>query len=203
KQSLWLGPTQAGPLMISDNADPMYMLRLSRTSPWILPGVLHWLGHVKGEFLFSKLSGHQFPQRPFFNLQKISFHPTENLELGFTRSSIWAGVGHPFTAQSLLRNFGSVSDTFNNSLNRDDPGDRKSGFDFSYRVPGLRRWLTVYSDMYSDDDPSPLAAPRRAAVSPGFYIPRFPLLDKLDFRGDINSTQLLAGDRGPHFIYIN
>ena len=207
KQSLWLAPTEASPLMLSDNADPMYMLRLSRTTPLVLPGFLHWLGPVRGELLFSKLSGHQFPARPFFNLQKVSFHPTKNLEIGFTRAAIWAGVGHPFTARSLLRNFTSLSSTLVESVgfgNRNDPGDRKAEFDFSYRVPGLRNWLTIYSDSYSDDDPSPLANPRRAAVNPGFYLSHLPGLAKLDLRAEATSTQLLtAFDLGPQFIYFN
>jgi hypothetical protein len=207
KQSLWLGPTESAPLMVSDNADPMYMLRLSRTTPLVLPGFLHVLGQVRGEFLFSKLSGHQFPARPFFNLQKISFHPTGNLEIGFTRASIWAGVGHPFTARSLLRNFTSLASSLTQSSafgNSSDPGDRKAGFDFSYRVPGLRNWLTVYSDMYSDDDPSPIANPRRAAVNPGLYISHLPGLPKIDLRGEATSTQMLtSADLGPTFLYFN
>lgn len=203
KQSLWLGPT-AAPLMLSNNADPMYTLDFSRTSPLVLPGFLHWLGPVSGEFLFSKLSGHQFPARPFFNLQKVSFHPTGNLEIGFTRASIWAGVGHPFTAHSLARNLFSTSDSLPGFGDRNDPGDRKSGFDFSYRIPGLRDWLTVYADMYSDDDPSPLANPRRAAVNPGFYISHLPGLSKVDLRGEVTSTQMLTAlDRGPSFFYFN
>lgn len=205
KQSLWLGPGESAPLMLSDNADPMYMLRLSRTSPWVLPWILRWLGPVRGEFLFAKLSGHQFPARPFFNLQKISFHPTRNLEIGFTRASLWAGVGHPFTAHALERNFFSLGDTpagpFNNP---NDLGDRKSGFDFSYRLPGLRNWLTLYSDSYSDDDPSPLANPRRAAVNPGLYLSHFPKIAKLDLRVEAVSTQSLTStDRGGQFLYFN
>src|SRR6185437_4762385 len=172
------------------------------------PGLFHWLGQIRGEFLFSKLSGHQFPQRPFYNLQKVSFHPTQNLEIGFTRASLWGGVGHPFTFRSLLRNFGSFNDTsvFTPSVfgDRNDPGDRMSGFDFSYRIPGLRKWLTIYSDMYSDDDPSPLANLRRAAVNPGFYLSHLPKLAKLDFRGEVASTQMLTGnDLGPTFLYFN
>ena len=205
KQSLWLGPGESAPLMLSDNADPMYMLRLSRTSPRVLPWILRWLGPVRGELLFAKLSGHQFPARPFFNLQKISFHPTKNLEIGFTRSSLWAGVGHPFTAHALQRNLFSLGDTpagpFNNP---NDLGDRKSGFDFSYRLPGLRNWLTLYNDMYSDDDPSPLANPRRSAVNPGLYLSHFPRIAKLDLRVEAVSTQSLTStDRGGQFLYFN
>ncbi|HMF89063.1 MAG TPA: capsule assembly Wzi family protein [Candidatus Angelobacter sp.] len=205
KQSLWLGPGQSGPLMLSDNADPMYMLRLSRTTPLVLPWILRHLGEIKGEFLFSKLSGHQFPARPFFNLQKISFHPTRNLEIGFTRASLWGGVGHPFTLHALERNFLALGDTPGSTFdNRNDIGDRKSGFDFSYRLPGLRNWLTLYGDSYSDDDPSPLANPRRAALSPGLYLSHFPGIAKLDFRVEAVSTQsLTAIDRGGAFLYWN
>ena len=201
KQCLWLGPGESGPLMLSDNADPQYMLRLSRTTPLLLPGILRHLGEVRAEFLVSKLSGHQFPARPFFNLQKISFHPTKNLELGFTRASLWAGVGHPFTLHSLIRNFTANGDSGPGAA---DPGDRKSGFDFSYRLPGLRNWLTLYTDSYSDDDPSPLANPRRAALNPGLYLSHFPVLSRLDLRVEAVSTQsLTATDRGGDFLYFN
>lgn len=205
KQSLWLGPGESAPLMLSDNADPMYMLRLSRTSPWVLAWLLRWLGPVRGEFLFAKLSGHQFPARPFFNLQKISFHPTKNLEIGFTRSSLWAGVGRPFTFHRLLRNFLALGDTPNGPFNTpSDIGDRKAGFDFSYRLPGLRNWLTLYSDSYSDDDPSPLANPRRAAINPGLFLSHFPKIAKLDLRVEAVSTQSLTStDRGGQFLYWN
>jgi hypothetical protein len=205
KQSLWLGPGESAPLMVSDNADPEYMLRLVHTSAFYLPWFLRALGPVQDEYLFSKLSGHKFPARPFFNLQKISFHPTKNLEIGFTRASLWAGVGHPFTFHLLERNFLALGDTppgpFNNPR---EIGDRKSGFDFSYRVPGLRNWLTIYSDSYSDDDPSPIANPRRAAVSPGIYLSHVPGIPKLDLRAEAVSTQsLTATDRGGQFLYWN
>jgi hypothetical protein len=205
KQSLWLGPTEMGALMMSNNADPMYSVRLTRTEPLVLPSFLRLLGPVREEIMFAKLSGHQFPARPFFNLQKITFHPTENLELGFTRASLWAGVGHPFTFKSLAKNFGSVtSPNPGNTLDRNDPGDRKAGFDFSYKLPGLRRWLTLYSDAYADDDPSPLDNPRRAAFNPGIYLTHVPGIAKLDLRTEATSTQLLTQfDLGPTFLYWN
>jgi len=194
-----------GALMVSNNADPMYSVRFSRTAPLVLPGFLKLLGQIRGEAMFAKLSGHQFPARPFFNLQKISFHPTENLEVGFTRASLWAGVGHPFTARSLGRNFASTtSPNGGNVLDRNDPGDRKAGFDFSYKLPGLRRWLSIYSDSSSDDDPSPLANPRRAAINPGIYLTHVPGVERLDLRAEATSTQLLtAFDLGPFFLYYN
>jgi membrane-associated phospholipid phosphatase len=205
KQSLWLGPGESSPLMVSDNADPMYMLRLSRTSPLVLPWIFRRLGPVRMEFILGKLSGHQFPARPFFNLQKISFHPTKNLEIGFTRASLLWGVGHPATFHSLVRNFTGLTDTFSPKFpDPTDPGDRKSGFDFSYRLPKLRNWLTLYCDYYSDDEVIPLKDPPLSAPNPGLYLSHFPGLPKLDLRVEAVSTQTLTSpDLGGKQHYFN
>jgi hypothetical protein len=108
------------------------------------------------------------------------------------------------TLASLLRNFTSPDSPLGPSgIGAADPGDRKGGFDFRYRVPGLRNWITLYSDSYCDDDPSPLAAPRHAAISPGVYLTHVPGLPRLDFRAEAASTTPLGGDRGGWFLYIN
>jgi hypothetical protein len=58
--------------------------------------------------------------------------------------------------------------------------------------------------MYSDDDPSPLANPRRSIINPGFYVSHLPGLARLDLRGEATSTQLLtSADLGPTFVYFN
>lgn len=205
KQSLWLGPGEMSPMMVSNNADPMYMLRLTRTTPLVLPWIFRYLGPVRTEMVFAKLSGHQFPARPFFNLLKISVRPTKNLEVGYTRASLLWGVDHPATLGSLWRNFKSGSDSpasaFGNPL---DPGDRKSGFDFSYRLPKLRDWLTLYCDYYSDDEVIPLKDPPLSAPNPGLYLSHFPKLSKLDLRVEAASTQVLSSpDLGGKHKYYN
>ena len=170
KQALWWGPTYDSPLSFGGNAEPTKNLKLSTVSPVRLGPI-----GVRGEFLLGKLGGQQYTWRPWFNAQKLSFKLTENLELGFTRWSIFWGVGHPITLGSLARNFTSTTSPEGPAgVGRTDPGDRKGGFDFRYRLPGVRNWLTLYSDSYSDDDPSPLAAPRRAAINPGLYLARVP-----------------------------
>ena len=199
KQTLWWGPTYDAPLSFSNNAEPTKNLRISTVHPFRFSGILRHLGDIRGEFVIGKLGGHQYTSRPWFNAQKLSFKLTENLEMGFTRWSIFWGVGHPITVRSFFRNFTSTSSPFEGV----DPGDRKGGFDFRYRVPGLRNWVTLYSDSYSDDDPSPLAAPRRAAINPGILFTRIPAIPKLDLRIEAPSTTPMGGDRGGYFIYYN
>jgi hypothetical protein len=70
-------------------------------------------------------------------------------------------------------------------------------------VPGLRRYLTIYSDSLADDEPNPLASPRRSAWGPGIYITQLPRLKHLDLRFETYSTWLYRGDAGGQFIYWN
>ena len=205
KQSLYWGPTYDAPLSFSDNAEPTKNAKLSTVNPIRLPGILRYLGEIRAEIVIGKLGGQSYTWRPWFNAQKLAFKLTENLEMGFTRWSVLWGVGHPITVGSLFNNifsFSSTGSTFQYG-DRADPGDRKAGFDFRYRVPGLRNWLTLYSDSYSDDDPSPLAAPRRAAISPGIYLTHVPGIPKLDLRVEAPSTMLMRGDYGGTFLYYN
>ncbi len=204
KQSLWWGPGEDSAFHFSDNAEPMYMLRIAQESPLVLPGPFRFLGHIRTQFLVGKLSGHAYPPRPFINAQKITFQLTENLEFGFTRSAIFGGVGHPLTARSIARSFFSSSSTGGTGYGSpNDPGDRRSGFDFLWRVPGLRRFVTIYSDSLADDEPNPLDSPRRSAWAPGIYFTQLPGLRRMDLRFETYSTWLYRGDEGGLFFYWN
>jgi membrane-associated phospholipid phosphatase len=211
KQELYWGPTTMGPLAFSSNAEPTYNLRLVSTRPHPIP-LLPSLGTYRFDIVLGKLSGHSYPARPWFNGQKLDFNFGDNLEMSFTRWSIFWGVGHPITLHTFKNNvfsFNSTGDITSGNGgsggygDRADPGDRKSNFDFSYRLPFLSRAVTLYADAYSDDDPSPIDAPRRAAWSPGIYFARLPLLPHMDLRVEAASTTGLATDFGGQHFYIN
>ncbi|MDE3105622.1 MAG: phosphatase PAP2 family protein [Acidobacteriota bacterium] len=209
KQELYWGPTTMGPWAFSSNAEPTYSLRFDSTRPHPLPLVPAW-GTYRFDIVFGKLSGHQYTARPWFNGQKADFNLGDNLEISFTRWSILWGVGHPITLHSLKANLLSFNSTGNYvgngaSLYGDptDPGDRKSNFDFRYRLPWLRKAVTLYADAYSDDDPNPMDAPRRAAWNPGIYLARLPWLPHMDLRVEAASSEGLAADFGGGHFFIN
>ena len=214
KQSLWWGPTAGGPMMMSDNAEGINMLRMSQTQPFKLPSILGWLGPLRTEFFLGQLSGYRFVEdfgdyqsflnpQPYLFGQKISFKPTPNFEFGFSRTTIFSGPDSPFTLHKLIKILGvtNTSDVGRPRLGPDDPGDRRSGFDFSYRIPGLRDWLILYTDSFVDDEFSPVAYPRRAGWNPGIYVPKFPHLHRLDFRAEGETTPTVFGF--PGFFYYN
>jgi membrane-associated phospholipid phosphatase len=211
KQELYWGPSTLGPLSFSSNAEPTYNLQFVSTRPHPLPFVPS-LGTYRFDIVLGKLSGHSYPARPWYNGQKATFNFGDNLELSFTRWSIFWGVGHPITFHSFKANVFSFNSTGGGpggeggSLgygDRGDPGDRKSNFDFTYRLPFLTRMVTLYADAYSDDDPNPINAPRRAIWNPGIYFARLPLLPHMDLRVEAVSSTGLAFDFGRYHFFTN
>lgn len=204
KQSMWWGPGESGALLMSDNAAPFWMIQVNRSRPTEVPLLSRFLGPFELYNFFGALAGHKFPAGPYMFGQKVSFKPTENLEFGFTRDDVFGGQGHvPITFGSFWNAFTSFTDVSpETKFSRNDPGARHASFDFSYRLPYLRRWVTFYTDSLVHDDVSPVSAPRRSAINPGIYITHFPKLPKLDFRAEAVDTNPPTADSfGGQFIY--
>jgi len=221
RQSLWWGPGNGGPMMFSDNIEPINMFRINRVSPFKLPSILGWLGPMRVEFFFGQKAGSQFvdspsglvgqwgqslDQQPFIHGQKISFKPTPNFEFSVSRTVTYGGPGYPLTWHTFLRSMFSAG---NESITSHGgsaikPGDRRSGVDLSYRLPGMRNWLTFYADGFSDDEISPIAYADRSVWHSGLYFTQFPRLSHLDLRVEgLYSDNPLGGAIGPGFFYSN
>jgi len=201
KQSLWWAPNHGGAFLVSNNAEPMYMARVSRIAPFHLPWIFRVLGPMKWDLFFGELSGNRYPPRPLIHGEKISFKPTRNLELSFSRTGEFGGVGRPMTPAAIFNSYFSVQSSVGYSASQ-NPGERNGGFDFSYRIPGLRNWMTVYGDLMSRDDPNPLDAPRRASWNPGLYLAWIPYVPRLDFRVEaVNTDPPSSPARNGQFDY--
>ncbi len=201
----WWGPTQAGSMALSNNAEPIYGLRINRVVPLRIPLVSNVLGPFRYEGLFGSLKGHRYPNAPWVQAQKFSFKPTRDLEFGFSRVVIFAGKDHvPLTFGSFWNSFTSFSNvSLAQKESRNDPGFRSSSFDFTWRLPWMQKWLTLYTDSIVHDDVSPVAAPRRAAVNPGLYLSHLPKLPHVDLRAEAVSTDPVSANagQGGQFIY--
>jgi hypothetical protein len=201
KQEEWWWPDQSGPMLFSTNSAPIEMLQINRVSPFTLPSILHhggpirvqlFLGRLTGQnWVYSGLTGltgswaHPLGDQPFIDGGKISLKPTQNFEIGMGETSVFAGAGVPMNlhkfGQSILP-IGKPPDALYGSPS--DPGSRHGGFDFNYRFPKLRNWLTLYGDAFTNDEISPWRNWNKAAVTSGIYMPRIPKIPKLDFRAE-------------------
>ncbi len=207
QQNLWLGPSESGPLLFSNNADSMMMLRVEPATPYSVPLLSKLLGPVRSEFFLARLSGHHWEyspvlygpelrSQPFIHGSKIGFRPTKNLEIGLGFTAQFGGDGNPFTWSNFFRTFYSHKVGVGRN-----PAKRLSQFDFVYRVPGLRNWLQVYADSMVIDEYSPLIS-NRPAINPGIYLPRLPKLHNLDLRLEGVTTDLNVPDHfGPGAFY--
>jgi hypothetical protein len=217
-QSVWLGPGESGSLLLSNNAAPFPMLKIDDVAPHNIPGPLRILGPFRTEFFVGQLSGQHWeactalscqsypgypgvvgpnisPQ-PFIHGEKISFQPTPNFEFGMGVTAMFGGPGLPVTFGNFFRTYYVHTQTLVNN-----PGKRVSAADFSYRIPGLRNWLTFYLDSMVWDEISPIGS-TRAAVNPGIYMPRIPKIPKLELRAEgFNISR--AEEFPPGFVYFN
>ncbi len=220
KQDDWLGSAVGGGFAYSNNAENIYALHVNRVEPLHIPGLSYITGPFRYEFILGELQGHTYipnpaypgpgqpnvitPGNPWVHVEKVSFRPTENLEFGFERTAIWGGKGHgPITLHTFLKSFFSfASPPPGEKLGRNDPGARFGAFDFSYRLPFVRDWLTLYADGEVHDDVSPIDAPRRASWRPGLYLSHVPGLARVDVRVEaVETDPPVATSNGGRFMY--
>jgi hypothetical protein len=224
KQDQWLGPDLGASMAFSNNAQNFYAFEINRTEPLNVPVLSRLTGPFRYEFLVGALRGHTFmpnpayelnpasgadnvinPGDPWVHVEKVSFKPYRDLEFGFERTAMFGGEGHQgVSLHSFLRSFFSLSaGTSTQKGNTTDPGARFGAFDFSWRLPFVRNWLTLYTDSEAHDDISPIDAPRRAAVRPGVYLSHVPGVPKLDLRVEGASTDPPTNrSTGGQFMYF-
>ncbi len=225
-----MGPAHGGSMAYSNNAENIYAFHVNRSEPLRIPGLSWLVGPFRYEFMVGALRGHTMipnsaytsnpatqpnvvnPGNPWIHVEKISLRPTPNLELGFERTALFGGEGHsPVTIHTFLKSFFSTAapdlrpDGSSEKLGRNDPGARFGSFDFSYRLPFVRNWLTVYADSNVHDDVSPIDAPHRASIRPGLYLSHMPGPPKPDIRAEAATTDPASSTPGMrqygHFMY--
>jgi hypothetical protein len=179
KQSLWWSPATGGAMLYSNNIEPIWMARLTNDVPYKIP----FLGKARLDMFYGKLEGHKVEPQVWIHGEKISLQPFKGIEVGFTRTVMFLGVNYPLSFRRLWDSYFSVGDNNFSYLPQNNPGDRRGGLDFSWKIPKIP--VTLYTDSFCNDDPSPLAAPTRSAFHPGLYIARLPgALAKFDLRAE-------------------
>jgi len=191
KDDHWMAPDKGASMLWSNNAENIYDFEINRVEPVRIPGLSRITGPFRYDFFVGSLKGHTYPNDPWVHVEKVSFKPTRDLEFGFDRMVIWGGKGHePITLHTFLKSFFSFQNVSGSEkFSPGDPGARFGTFDFSYRLPFLRRWVTLYTDSLVHDDVSPISAPRRSGYHPGIYLSRFPAIQHLDLRVEAANTE--------------
>jgi len=171
KIPLWWGQGYHGTLFLSNNAEPLPMVRLTNASPVLLPWFFRYLGPFRFDVFLSRLEVERVVPRPYFAGFRVDFRPHPMLEIGLTRTMTAFGDGRrPVTLGHVLDAlFGS-----NKPISK-DLSDSIGGIDLRLDLP----FAQIYGEIGGEDQRGFFPSYPIAYLA-GLYIPL--LEEGLDFR---------------------
>lgn len=97
KDSLWWGPGYHGSMLISNNVEPFKMIKVSNPHPVQLPWIFRSFGPFKAVWFLTELEENRaIPWAKLTGL-RFNFKPHPNVEIGLSRTIMFAGSGVPNT----------------------------------------------------------------------------------------------------------
>lgn len=209
KQALSWNVGEGGSMLLSDNAEPLYMVRLTRVIPTELPGFLRFLGHFRTEWFLAKDNGGPDVPHPLLYAQKLSFNVTSFLEVGYGRTAILgrgpgATNGDAFTSYNFIHSFLGLN-TSVPGANIGVPGFQMDELDLNLDLPGLRHYASLYADLYERVVAVYIADPPIGAYRAGIYFHQLPRLRRMDLRleGTSSEAPVYNSPLGGDVIYFD
>jgi len=185
RDSLWWGQGAHGDEILTNNAFPLDMVKLSNPEPTLLPWIFKYLGPFKYVFFLSKEYGYEKPPDANIFGLRINFKPSSIFEMGFSVSAQFGGEGIPSLKPSdFIKLLGGRSLPNSNQL---------TAFDFRLRVPWLRN-TQLYLEYGGEDsgfgdyqNPWNILM-KDIAWMVGFYCPSLTEDGKMDWRVEYTSN---------------
>ncbi len=153
RDNLMWGQGEYGGLMLSSNARPLDMIKLTNPYPWRAPWVFKYLGHMKFTFFVSNLGPERtaFPYAYLYGL-KFSLRPSRWFEFGLSHTITMGGRGapgvkwwEPIAEMLPFHKWGG------SNIGATDVANNSWGFlDFRLTIPPLRG-SQLYYDAYIED----------------------------------------------------
>ena len=165
KQDDWLGPGLGAGMAYSNNAENIYSFRINRIEPLHIPGLSYITGPFRYEFLVgSLLKACRIPNRSMDACGEGQLQ-------AYGEPGVWLSAHGDLGRQGPRAHHAAhLPEELLQHLRPEWRGNRRTGprrafaaFDFSYRLPFVRNWLTLYTDSEVHDDISPADAPRRSS----------------------------------------
>jgi hypothetical protein len=155
RDSLWWGPGHHGSILMSNNARPFDMLKITNPQPILLPWIFRVLGPIRAEWFLARLEADR--KYPHANLSgiRLNIKPHPQVELGASRVVMFGGHGQPKQDFfDYFKPFLAVSEQAENN--------QLAGFDGSLLIPlpknGLLRSIRLYADAAGEDEAGYLPA---------------------------------------------
>ncbi len=184
KDSQWWGPGYHGAILLTNNAEPFTMLKLTNPEPLLLPWIFRHLGPFRFTLFVTRLEKERTIPEPYLWGMRINFKPLPYIELGLSRTALLGGEGRP---EGLKTWWNSFTGKGENEIGI-QAGDQRAGGDMKFTIPFKLQPIQLYAEAYGEDEAGGL--PYKWAYLTGFYLPRILLFERLTFRSEYATTHV-------------
>jgi Capsule assembly protein Wzi len=179
KDSQWWGPGYHGALLLTNNAEPFTMVRLTNPQPVLLPWVLKYLGPFNFTFFATRLEkDRKDVPEPYLWGMRLNFKPHPYFEFGLTRTALLGGEGRSEDLKTWWYSFTGQGE----NIKGVEAGDQRAGFDLKLTLPFRLQPLQLYAEAAGEDEAGGL--PTKWAYVTGIYLPRLLSLERIAFRAE-------------------
>ena len=149
KDSLWWGPGHHGSIIMSNNAVPLTMIKVTNPQPMEFPWILKGLGPFRVQWFLTELGDDRVLPDTKLTGIRINFRPLPMWEMGLSRVIMFGGEGMPHVGLSdYTKMFLTIPNQASNN--------QIAGFDTSVLVPlgdnPLLRSVKFYGDAAGEDE---------------------------------------------------
>lgn len=184
KHSQWWGPGYHGAILLSNNAEPLTLLKLTNPHPVLLPWVFRHLGLFRFVFFASRLEEERVVPEPYLWGLRLNFKPIPYLEIGLQRTALLGGKGRPEDLSTWWKSFTGKGE----NIAGVEAGDQRAGFDVKITLPLEWQPLQLYLEAAGEDEAGGL--PSKWAYLTGVYLPRILNFERIDFRAEYATTHV-------------
>lgn len=194
RDSMWWGPGRRGDLILTNNAEPLDMIKLTTERPVPLPWIFSYLGILKPTVFLTHLEKNRdFPRANVLGM-RLDFKPTGNFQFAFNRVFQFGGHGKPTpTASGWVKAFFAV-DSYEHSRSVAAKGNQIASIDASYVFVNESgsAWfpfsgIKLYTEWGAEDSAGDMTPTGRADVE-GIYVDEPMWIRSTDFRVEWAST---------------
>ena len=144
RDSLWWGPSYHGALLMSNNAKPFDMIKISNPGPVLLPWVFSYLGPVQFNVIFAQLNDERHGQEmanPFLYGVRLGLKPLPILEVGASQLAMFGGPGYRDKKHMKPRHLYKI--IYSRPSENNDEVNQEFAADMALTLPRLKKYLFI------------------------------------------------------------
>jgi hypothetical protein len=158
KDTLWWGPGRHGSMILTDNAQPLKLVKLSNPKPVVLPWIFKYLGLFKFQWFWTELERNRAVPNAEFMGFRLNIKPAPFLELGASRTYQLGGRGSGVKGITDLNFSDWMKIIFEGNASGDLDVNQISGLDGILYLNNLDQWVRViksveiWGEYYGEDE---------------------------------------------------